>query len=589
MSIVKITPNNNEYVFTNNSANINIHRGKDSFKNGNYTISSSSYSDNLHDAYNAFNSINDYWKSGDIKNNQNNIMLQDMNDFDLDFLNNDDKNDKKGYFSNKKNSSAASFTGDKEKYNTWVTTLYDKNQILGEWIQIHLPYSVIISKYSFIVPVNGNNPRKFYLLGSNDQIRWHILDSQNLFEKYPKYDNYTFEVIQNEKFSYFRLVISELFGSNEVTISNINLYGYLNIFDMADDNDIKYDYGNNYIGNNYFGKNDFDNTNIPYNNDIDLLYFNGKYSKKPIVSTIIVTTPAPTPGPLIPDKMINDMNKQISKKTKDILKKSGISFEKANSNHPSDISMNQLKDQMQNSQKESDKERKKMMKDVANKSNKIPPSQNINTENIDKYDNVNKKANNNVDVMLSGDISTVFNESKTIEQNIYSDFESFTNYYSDNIQFKKSQLYINNYEKSVMDNSIKPFCKYDQNLKSFTIIDGTYNIKEAFENNLANNQQLYGDVVYDINDIKNDEQTISKNFQDICGNIVKLNEKRKILNDDKKYDFNGNVLLGYNTKPNLLDAVQEDNQIMIIQQNNIYILGTITLAILLIGTIIIAK
>ena len=60
--------------------------------------------------------------------------------------------------------------------------------------------------------------------------------------------------------------------------------------------------------------------------------------------------------------------------------------------------------------------------------------------------------------------------------------------------------------------------------------------------------------------------------------------------DNKKYDFKtGNVLNYLNKKPTIHDALNEDMNTMILSQNNIYMLGTITIATLLIATIYMSR
>jgi len=88
------------------------------------------------------------------------------------------------------------------------------------------------------------------------------------------------------------------------------------------------------------------------------------------------------------------------------------------------------------------------------------------------------------------------------------------------------------------------------------------------------------------------QQNINDNYYDISSSVdkIKNNSKtgvRDILSDDPDniYDFSGNVLNYTSKKPKKRDALKEDNQVMILEQNNLLMLGTITIATLLIGAI----
>jgi hypothetical protein len=61
------------------------------------------------------------------------------------------------------------------------------------------------------------------------------------------------------------------------------------------------------------------------------------------------------------------------------------------------------------------------------------------------------------------------------------------------------------------------------------------------------------------------------------------------LNNDAKYDFSGNVLQYTDKKPTLADGLDDDLKTMILQENNLYILGTITMATLLVGILVISR
>jgi hypothetical protein len=88
------------------------------------------------------------------------------------------------------------------------------------------------------------------------------------------------------------------------------------------------------------------------------------------------------------------------------------------------------------------------------------------------------------------------------------------------------------------------------------------------------------------------QQNVNNTYYDISGSIYKIRNKSKtgvrdiLSNDpDNIYDFSGNVLTYSSKKPKKRDALKEDNQIMVLEQNNLLMLGSITIATLLIGAI----
>ena len=92
--------------------------------------------------------------------------------------------------------------------------------------------------------------------------------------------------------------------------------------------------------------------------------------------------------------------------------------------------------------------------------------------------------------------------------------------------------------------------------------------------------------------------SLNQNYDDISGNILEYNNKlSEIMTDtDHRYkDFNtqnkaNSIWLDKaHRKLNVKDGVKDDLQIMILQQNNSYIIGMITLATVLITTYLVIK
>lgn len=88
------------------------------------------------------------------------------------------------------------------------------------------------------------------------------------------------------------------------------------------------------------------------------------------------------------------------------------------------------------------------------------------------------------------------------------------------------------------------------------------------------------------------QKNVSDKYYDISNSIYKIKNNNKtgirdILSNDQKniYDYSGNLFKYNSKKPEKEDALKEDVNIMILEQNNILMLGTITVATLLIGAV----
>jgi len=115
-----------------------------------------------------------------------------------------------------------------------TTTAISNNAITsltGEWLGIKLPYSMIIRGYT-LMPRYGSSdnsiPQKWYVIASNDNVIWNIVDYQNLsITNYTTLQTYTITG-QTTAYSYFRIVIlNKLSGGNGWTsLSQFNLNGF---------------------------------------------------------------------------------------------------------------------------------------------------------------------------------------------------------------------------------------------------------------------------------------------------------------------------------------------------------------------------
>jgi hypothetical protein len=82
-----------------------------------------------------------------------------------------------------------------------------------------------------------------------------------------------------------------------------------------------------------------------------------------------------------------------------------------------------------------------------------------------------------------------------------------------------------------------------------------------------------------------------KGYLDMHDGVIAQVQNVKVGGTDDFYDFSGNHLLYYDNKeiPTLRDTKISDNQQFIIQQNTVYIIGTITCATMIIAAIILGR
>ena len=219
------TPLPDNYTVNQNAIKADWYSGDNTFRNGTYIISSSSYAIG-YDTYNLIdNNDNTYWSSGVI-NSENNI-------------------EKSKYINNPyDNAIPASFIGgenDRTKSTYWKTTVNNiQNNIIdiyGEWVQIQLPYDIYLTKYIIKPVINyiNQSPYKFALLCSNDGNKWNVLDIRT---NPGNNAIYTFTINSILKCNCYRLVISQVKGStNEripVSIQGLELYGTNNIINSTE-------------------------------------------------------------------------------------------------------------------------------------------------------------------------------------------------------------------------------------------------------------------------------------------------------------------------------------------------------------------
>lgn len=225
------------YDFTNVTMNLTeniIEPGYNFDHRGNYIISSSScmydVNDNRYKNHGPFVAFNNY--NNESKKSKNNFFLCDMNGSpERDTTSLPYKKYTQNPYAYAYNDGVAPYQGGGSLQNTW-STMINGNPIYGEWLQIQLPKlsGVFLFKYGILIPDSWTDPisfpKKFVVVGSKDGQTWNLLDQQNLTEK-PDDDYQEFNINSTEKYTYFRLIICELFSNHTgiIGIKQWSIYG----------------------------------------------------------------------------------------------------------------------------------------------------------------------------------------------------------------------------------------------------------------------------------------------------------------------------------------------------------------------------
>jgi hypothetical protein len=102
------------------------------------------------------------------------------------------------------------------------------NSYAGEWLQIQMPVSVILSSYS-IQPsadsANSQSPVKWWILGSRDGLNWTLVDSRSGITVWTNSGTQSFTVSATQAYNYFRLVANQGISAVVVSIAEWTLNG----------------------------------------------------------------------------------------------------------------------------------------------------------------------------------------------------------------------------------------------------------------------------------------------------------------------------------------------------------------------------
>ena len=130
-------------------------------------------------------------------------------------------------------STSTLWTGDGSSYTSGnyvksppVTTVdVNGTSYQGEWIQLQMPSSIVLSSYQINSP-GSQGPSLFYLLGSRDGVNWSLVDQRSGQVTNGTY--LTYSVSSGQAFTYFRLVTNKISGgSSYVQIYEIVFNGQI--------------------------------------------------------------------------------------------------------------------------------------------------------------------------------------------------------------------------------------------------------------------------------------------------------------------------------------------------------------------------
>ena len=176
--------------------------------NGTYKVTASSYASAETKPFMAFNGSDaNYWKC-DYKDNTESNVQKNYPKYIIDPFN---------------GRNPSTYQGGGEQTNTW-TTLVGTVSLLGEWLQVQLPYSIFLYNYTIKTPqftLNSTFPKRFTILGSNDGSVWEYVDQQNV--KTPVLNSKpsrVYNINSTKAYSYYRLVISEMPNEAKIVIIN---------------------------------------------------------------------------------------------------------------------------------------------------------------------------------------------------------------------------------------------------------------------------------------------------------------------------------------------------------------------------------
>jgi hypothetical protein len=216
-------------VFSNTVRTLTV-SGATAYKNGTYTVSSSSaYAGYGHPYFvfcNANNTSSYYWATGGTANT-NPVTEKTITSTGYQIFN------QSGY-TNGGVYQGGNVTG------SYFTTSYTESGVSksmnGEWIQIQLPYLIQLTQFSFYPRGGGytfldRNPKSGAILGSNDGNTWFLIHNYSSGTLSGNTGPFTYSITTSSKYNYIRFVVSACYGTSQGNfISMTKLYYTGNVY-----------------------------------------------------------------------------------------------------------------------------------------------------------------------------------------------------------------------------------------------------------------------------------------------------------------------------------------------------------------------
>lgn len=108
-----------------------------------------------------------------------------------------------------------------------VTTTMSSVSYSGEWLQLQIPYMIILRQYTLTSHPStyGRSPVTFYLGGSNDGSTWDLLDTEtNVSWSQSAQTSKTFYINTTNSYNYYRIVSNSVLGTNNGGVHSFNAY-----------------------------------------------------------------------------------------------------------------------------------------------------------------------------------------------------------------------------------------------------------------------------------------------------------------------------------------------------------------------------
>jgi len=521
---------------------------KDYKPNGSYIVSASSTANDNTNPYMVFNgSEQSFWQSDYNNNPSYNFYKAGYPQYTQDPYN---------------SGKPSSYQGGGTAKNKWITKIGNgdkESSLSGEWIQVQIPYSIYLYKYSIMTPSYSGNistfPLKFTLVGSTDGSSWSYLDQQNITADEMPSENRPFRIYNINaisKFSYFRLIISEMSqGMNIVRLNQLNLFGvtYITVnpdvgtekFSLLSDNNLIME--RNIRESNFTSYNSTNLDSSPY-----VSHNNNEKNRYEPFDTY---------------KTTNQINSEFNGQTGYIQTNVGL-LNQINTYNTSTVPTDRTNITTLENQK-------------VQAQNAVTQAQNTVTQA--------QAALTQAQTLLSNASSTS-SDTASLTANVQ---QAQTQVQTATAALRQSQTDYKTADANLTAARTK-LTTDEAKIPTLTnqVITNSNNLKAAI------NDFQISPMIQTASNYSTLLNKIDSTYRDLSNNIGQItNPNQTGLRDqlmaNDKYDFSGNLLNYMNEKPTLNDAMLEDTDTLILQQNAVFMLGTIASATLIIFAIMLLR